>query len=513
MVLTRLLCCVVRFFLLSAELLSFVASRSPGSFSRHLFLTVLQPVAVPRHLDADYSAAPKRSTAKPNTRFLSSVIQSVDGHNKALLERERQEKRIRARDRQNQPQRDSNQEQQRQQRHRSERPSSPSASTMRRQQQIYDEESDPNGFGRDARRDEAPSSSSREGYQHRQSGREAGFNAISRFGSSDKDRRYLLDDGHAPRQLSDGEEMSSNGARKRYRDSAERSRAVGRSDDLRDRDDGDERRSNRRDEHQDEEDEDENDRRRRRWRQGRHPEESDRCGAEDERDDERRRHHRSSRSPEIRQRSEQRRHEHVRRERERRRLESQTTDDEDEGKRYDRQRHEHHRQKASRRDRPRSGQSSASIGTKNMPVLDTPGNAAAPTISIPSKMDAVFSPDYDPRTDLSGLLPVPSEGLVQDVGWDSMLEVMKERRRVKKRKKDSRRHPREASDDDDDEDDVRRRRRRRQERRERRESRANVDDDDDEDHRPSSTMVEARAAAARRNATTREWDVGKVSPF
>ena len=41
-------------------------------------------------------------------------------------------------------------------------------------------------------------------------------------------------------------------------------------------------------------------------------------------------------------------------------------------------------------------------------------------------MDKYFTPAYDPRLDLG---EVPAEGLIQAVGWDGMLEVLKERGR------------------------------------------------------------------------------------
>jgi hypothetical protein len=46
---------------------------------------------------------------------------------------------------------------------------------------------------------------------------------------------------------------------------------------------------------------------------------------------------------------------------------------------------------------------------------------------LQSKMDRYFAETYDPRLDFSGVLPVPSAGLVADVGWDNMLAVLKEK--------------------------------------------------------------------------------------
>jgi hypothetical protein len=63
------------------------------------------------------------------------------------------------------------------------------------------------------------------------------------------------------------------------------------------------------------------------------------------------------------------------------------------------------------------------------------GEPPAAAVSIPtppSKMDKYFAPTYDPRLDFSAVLPVPSTGLVHaassgEVGWDAMLSVLKSR--------------------------------------------------------------------------------------
>ncbi|WVR00147.1 hypothetical protein IAU59_007289 [Kwoniella sp. CBS 9459] len=53
-----------------------------------------------------------------------------------------------------------------------------------------------------------------------------------------------------------------------------------------------------------------------------------------------------------------------------------------------------------------------------------------PPLERISKMDKYFSSTYDPRTDLP---TVPSEGLIQEVGWDNMLAILKERGQKKRR--------------------------------------------------------------------------------
>lgn len=111
-------------------------------------------------------------------------------------------------------------------------------------------------------------------------------------------------------------------------------------------------------------------------------------------------------------------------------------------------------------------------------------------------MDAVFAADYDPRTDLSALLPVPSDGLVPDIGWDSMLDVMKHRRSEKRSRKNRR-------DDDDDDDQRDESGDQDSKRTRRRESRAGNDASD-----PALAL-----GRAPKMSRTREWDVGKVSPF
>ena len=52
-------------------------------------------------------------------------------------------------------------------------------------------------------------------------------------------------------------------------------------------------------------------------------------------------------------------------------------------------------------------------------------NADAPPIQ--SKMDRYFEESYNPQLDLTGVLNIPSSGLVPDVGWDNMLAVLKEK--------------------------------------------------------------------------------------
>jgi hypothetical protein len=50
-----------------------------------------------------------------------------------------------------------------------------------------------------------------------------------------------------------------------------------------------------------------------------------------------------------------------------------------------------------------------------------------PAPPIQSKMDRYFDEAYDPQLDFTGVLPIPSDGLVPDVGWDNMLAVLKEK--------------------------------------------------------------------------------------
>jgi hypothetical protein len=56
------------------------------------------------------------------------------------------------------------------------------------------------------------------------------------------------------------------------------------------------------------------------------------------------------------------------------------------------------------------------------PVVDD-----CPAPPIQSKMDRYFDEAYDPQLDFTGVLPIPSAGLVPDVGWDNMLAVLKEK--------------------------------------------------------------------------------------
>jgi len=46
---------------------------------------------------------------------------------------------------------------------------------------------------------------------------------------------------------------------------------------------------------------------------------------------------------------------------------------------------------------------------------------------IQSKMDRYFDEAYNPQLDFTGVLPIPADGLVPDVGWDNMLAVLKEK--------------------------------------------------------------------------------------
>lgn len=76
----------------------------------------------------------------------------------------------------------------------------------------------------------------------------------------------------------------------------------------------------------------------------------------------------------------------------------------------------------------RDGQTLSSNGNNtNVTSEDT-----TVTPPIQSKMDRYFEKSYDPRTDLTGVLPIPTSGLVPDVGWDNMLAVLKEKGRKKR---------------------------------------------------------------------------------
>ncbi|WRT70186.1 uncharacterized protein IL334_007180 [Kwoniella shivajii] len=54
----------------------------------------------------------------------------------------------------------------------------------------------------------------------------------------------------------------------------------------------------------------------------------------------------------------------------------------------------------------------------------SPPRSPSPAPAPISKMDKYFSQTYDPRLDLPA---VPKEGMIQDVGWDNMLAILKEK--------------------------------------------------------------------------------------
>lgn len=58
-----------------------------------------------------------------------------------------------------------------------------------------------------------------------------------------------------------------------------------------------------------------------------------------------------------------------------------------------------------------------------------PSTIEGPAPPIQSKMDRYFDEAYNPQLDFTGVLPIPSDGLVPDVGWDNMLAVLKEKGR------------------------------------------------------------------------------------
>ncbi|WWC91737.1 uncharacterized protein L201_006684 [Kwoniella dendrophila CBS 6074] len=82
-------------------------------------------------------------------------------------------------------------------------------------------------------------------------------------------------------------------------------------------------------------------------------------------------------------------------------------------------------------------QTSPSRNVDGAAIKDSRSKSPSPSLSrspspIPSpisKMDKYFSQTYDPRLDFSS---VPKEGLIQDVGWDNMLAVLKEKGRKKR---------------------------------------------------------------------------------
>ncbi|WWC72052.1 uncharacterized protein I206_106012 [Kwoniella pini CBS 10737] len=55
----------------------------------------------------------------------------------------------------------------------------------------------------------------------------------------------------------------------------------------------------------------------------------------------------------------------------------------------------------------------------------TASRSSAPPLAPPlSKMDKYFSTTYDPRLDFAS---IPKQGLIEDVGWDNMLAILKEK--------------------------------------------------------------------------------------
>ncbi|WVQ74224.1 hypothetical protein IAR50_003819 [Cryptococcus sp. DSM 104548] len=71
------------------------------------------------------------------------------------------------------------------------------------------------------------------------------------------------------------------------------------------------------------------------------------------------------------------------------------------------------------------------------PKPRSPSRSPSPSPPPPpkSKMDRYFEESYDPRLDFP--TTVASEGIVQDVGWDNMLAVLKERGKKKRRQSPS----------------------------------------------------------------------------
>ncbi|OCF44662.1 hypothetical protein I317_01549 [Kwoniella heveanensis CBS 569] len=69
--------------------------------------------------------------------------------------------------------------------------------------------------------------------------------------------------------------------------------------------------------------------------------------------------------------------------------------------------------------------------SRSRPPTLSPSSSPPPPAERISKMDKYFTSSYDPRTDLPA---VPSEGLIQEVGWDNMLAILKERGQKKRRR-------------------------------------------------------------------------------
>ncbi|GAA6020921.1 hypothetical protein JCM8202_005495 [Rhodotorula sphaerocarpa] len=167
----------------------------------------------------------------------------------------------------------------------------------------------------------------------------------------------------------------------------------------------------------------------------------------------------------------------------------------------------------------RSGSKRPRSPSAPLPPVPPP---ALPNAPLPSKMDKYFSPTYDPRLDYT-LTDVTDSatGLIADGafdGWDRMLETVKVRKEDKRereeREKAERRRERE------------RRRAEREERRQRRKrrrrsgsaagsSRSGASDSDEGEgvvgprYDPASGLMEVAYA---RKGKTREWDLGKENP-
>ena len=73
------------------------------------------------------------------------------------------------------------------------------------------------------------------------------------------------------------------------------------------------------------------------------------------------------------------------------------------------------------------GSESKSRGDRFSLEKDEPECDGANAPPIQSKMDRYFEESYNPQLDLTGVLPIPSSGLVPDIGWDNMLAVLKEK--------------------------------------------------------------------------------------
>lgn len=120
-------------------------------------------------------------------------------------------------------------------------------------------------------------------------------------------------------------------------------------------------------------------------------------------------------------------------------------------------------------------------------------------------MDKYFEADYDPRLDVNVDDVTQSNGLIADAGfdgWNTMLQVLKERKEEKKE-----REWREKLERKQERDKVRKERERRRKRK-----RGQSTSSDSEDERSGSRGVgtsDLMDVKYTKQGSTREWDLGK----